>query len=69
MDEAKQRSTPLNASVRLSKDEEHPLDTSKYSYSELERHGYIERRERTGKREREAHTRTPTRVKRPGQPH
>jgi hypothetical protein len=27
-----------------------------------ERHGYIERRERTGKREGEAHTRTPTRV-------
>jgi hypothetical protein len=36
---------------------------------ERERHGYIERRERTGKREGEAHTRTPTRVKRPGQPH
>jgi hypothetical protein len=34
-----------------------------------ERHGYIERRGRTGKREEEAHTRTPTRVKRPGQPH
>jgi hypothetical protein len=34
-----------------------------------ERHVYIERRERTGKRKGEAHTRTPTRVKRPGQPH
>jgi hypothetical protein len=39
------------------------------SFLVIERHGYIERRERTGKREEEAHTRTPTRVKRPGQPH
>jgi hypothetical protein len=37
--------------------------------AERERHGYIERRERTGKIEEKAHTRTPARVKRPGQPH